>query len=385
MIDYLLPILTVVIFLADLRRALRTVRTQTPLWWWVSWVAVAINVAQAALNIGYLTDNPSWWVKLSMWVVWVWLLSLSTRYLYLFFRWLRLPRVGIALASMVVVVLLYGTLWGRTALTVRSVEVSSPNLPAGFDGYRIAFFTDLHLGTHVAPERELKRLTERINSLEADVVLFGGDLVNIRHSELDEVAMALLGSIRPHVYAVTGNHDVGTYIGDSIRLPYVESYRRLIEQQRQMGWTLLQDSTCYLHHRGDSISLSGFAFDAIHKEQRHDRHLPIVGAEKGYRNIPDSLYNITLIHLPQHWDEIVERGYGDLTLSGHTHAMQVKLPLGKGHRGLSPARIIYPRWSGRYQNGDHTLYIGDGVGYTGYPMRIGAHPEITLITLRLCK
>ncbi|MBQ2393536.1 MAG: metallophosphoesterase, partial [Alistipes sp.] len=78
-------------------------------------------------------------------------------------------------------------------------------------------------------------------------------------------------------------------------------------------------------------------------------------------------------------------GYGDLTLSGHTHAMQIKLPLGKRCRGLSPARIIYPRWSGRYDQDGHTLYIGDGVGYIGYPMRIGAHPEITLITLRQCK
>ena len=64
--------------------------------------------------------------------------------------------------------------------------------------------------------------------------------------------------------------------------------------------------------------------------------------------------------------------------------MQCKLRLGKG-RSLSPARLIYPRWSGRYDEGRHTLYITDGIGYVAYPMRIGARPELTLITLKRCE
>ena len=385
MIDYLLPIATLLIFLADLYRARRIDRQSHPLWWYVSWVAVGINCLHAALNIGYFVDNPSWWVRLGMWVVLVWILSISGRYLYLFFRWIKWPKVGILAAITVVGIVFYGVAWGRTALYVKPVEIYSNRLPKSFDGYRIAFFTDLHLGTHVREERELERLVEMINDCQADLVLFGGDLINVRHTELNERAMELLGSIRPRVYSVIGNHDVGTYIRDSLALPFEVSYARLLEQKAQMGWQVLQDTTCYIRRGNDSISLSGFAFDASFKEQRHDRNLPITGAEKGFRGVPTDLYNITLIHLPQHWEEVTERGYGDLTLSGHTHAMQIKLPLGKRCRGLSPARIIYPRWSGRYDQDGHTLYIGDGVGYIGYPMRIGAHPEITLITLRQCK
>ena len=151
-----------------------------------------------------------------------------------------------------------------------------------------------------------------------------------------------------------------------------------------MGWHVLQDSTCYLHRGADSISLSGFAFDPQFKKERHDRVLPLSSAEKGYRDVPAALYNITLVHIPQHWDEIREVGYGDLTLSGHTHAMQLKLRLGEG-RGWSPARLIYPRWGGRYDEQGSTLYINDGIGYVIYPMRIGARPEITLITLKRCE
>ena len=95
--------------------------------------------------------------------------------------------------------------------------------------------------------------------------------------------------------------------------------------------------------------------------------------------MPDSLYNITLVHVPQLWLPIVERGYGDLTLSGHVHAMQLKL------FGWSPAQWMYTRWSCRYEEQGSTLYINDGIGYVGYPMRIGADPELTIYTLKRCE
>ena len=80
---------------------------------------------------------------------------------------------------------------------------------------------------------------------------------------------------------------------------------------------------------------------------------------------------------------IVEAGYGDLTLSGHVHSMQLKIrPWG---RGWSPAKWIYKHWSGRYDTGRHTLYVNDGTGYVAYPMRLGAWPEVTLFTLKRCR
>ena len=90
------------------------------------------------------------------------------------------------------------------------------------------------------------------------------------------------------------------------------------------------------------------------------------------------------MHVPQLWKEVLARDFGDLTLSGHTHAMQLKIPLGEG-RSWSPAAWLYEHWSGRYDLNDRTLYVNDGIGYVGYPMRIGAAPELTLITLKSCK
>ena len=109
--------------------------------------------------------------------------------------------------------------------------------------------------------------------------------------------------------------------------------------------------------------------------------LPALG--RAYAGVPDSLFNITLVHLPQLWGQILETGHGDLTLSGHVHSMQFKIrPWG---RGWSPASWIYEHWSGRYDADGRTLYVNDGTGYVAYPMRLGAWPEVTLFTLKRCE
>ena len=97
--------------------------------------------------------------------------------------------------------------------------------------------------------------------------------------------------------------------------------------------------------------------------------------------MPEGMFNLTVSHLPQLWPNITALGRGNLTLAGHVHSMQIK-----GHlfgRAFSPAQLMYDRWSGRYDDAaGNTLYINDGIGYVGFPMRLGAAPEITLFTLK---
>lgn len=331
-----------------------------------------------------LADNTPTITRLMKISIWLWMLLVVPHMLRLLFRAIRLPRVGLVVALLTATALLYGALWGRCNLRVTHEEICSRNLPAAFDGYRIAHFTDLHLGTLLHTEREVGRLVERINALQPDLVCFTGDLVNIRHSELDARAMRLLQDIEAPVVSILGNHDLGTYIRDTVTLPAEISEQRLIKQQRQIGWTLLQDSTRYLRRGADSISLTGLSFHRAQRQDRHKHDLPMTEGAKAYHAVPDSLYNITLVHIPQWWEQILALGYGDLTLAGHTHAMQFKLRLGKG-QGWSPAGWLYERWSGRYDLNGSTLYINDGIGYVGYPMRIGARPELTLYTLKRCE
>ncbi len=265
------------------------------------------------------------------------------------------------------------------------MEVRSDRLPAAFDSLRVVQLTDIHVGTLVAPERELARLVDSVEALRPDLVLFCGDLVNIRSSEMEGAPARILGRLRAPlgVYSVLGNHDVGTYIKDTAALRPETSRRRLVETQQTMGWRVLEDTTLWLRRRGDSISLSGISFDPSLRERRHDRRLPLPQLDRIYRDLPADAWNITLTHLPQYWDAILDHRRGDLTLAGHVHAMQLKVRL--FGRSYSPARLLYTRWSGRYDERGRTLSICDGSGYVGYPLRLGAPPQITLITLRRCE
>ena len=143
----------------------------------------------------------------AMWAFWVCMITVLPRIACYFFRLVGLPRAGIAAGICVAALLIWGTTRGRTQIRVSRTEVCSERIPAGFDGFRIVQFSDVHLGTLVCPEAELSRIADSINSLHPDLVVFCGDLVNIRGSELDARAMRLLGGLRaPYgVVSVTGN------------------------------------------------------------------------------------------------------------------------------------------------------------------------------------
>lgn len=141
---------------------------------------------------------------------------------------------------------LWGATWGRTSIRVSEVEICSDHIPEAFDGYRFVQISDIHVGTIVRPKHDLARLAECINSLHPDAVFFTGDLVNIRAEELDDRTRTLLRQIEGPVWSVTGNHDVGTYIKDSVRFPAAVQAREVVARQRSMGgacWKT-RPSTC---------------------------------------------------------------------------------------------------------------------------------------------
>lgn len=326
-------------------------------------------------------DNTTSVMAFSMWAFWLYLVLVLPRLLYYVFRLCRLPRAGAAAGVALAAVFVWGATCGRTTLVVNRVTVQSERLPESFEGFRVAQFSDVHVGSMVNPERELRRLVDTLNALRPDLVVFCGDLVNIRASELDGRVREILAGLEAPcgVYSVTGNHDVGVYIRDTLSMPPAENLSRLVAAQRSMGWHVLEDTTAYIVRGRDSIALTGISFDAELQEFRHSFHLPELDLSDAYRGVPDSLFDITLSHLPQLWPNITALGRGDLTLSGHVHSMQLQLHL--FGRRLSPAQWLYDRWSGRYDSPGSTLYINDGIGYVGYPMRLGAYPEITLFTL----
>ena len=349
------------------------------------WAVDALPFIFMGVTFVAFDDNPAEVVMASMWVCFAYMLLTAARLpltLALLLsrrRWIWLS--GGAASVAVAGLFIYGMAVTRTDYSVRSVEIVSDRLPASFDGYRIVQVSDLHLGTMVRPQREVKRVVEICNGLQADMIAFCGDLVDIRYSEI-AAAAPLLSRLqaRDGVYSVTGNHDIGVYVRDTLTLPVEESTRRVIEAEEAMGWHVLDNATEYLRRGADSISVTGISFARDWAERRHSPDLPTDGIGRVYDHVPQRMFNVTLAHIPQLWDDIMAEGYGDVTLSGHVHAMQVKLPVGR--RGMSPAALRYRRWSGLYTEHGRHLNITDGVGCVFFPMRLGARPEITVVVLR---
>lgn len=386
MLAILVFILVVAIVWGDLRTVRRMRRNGAGLLRRRSYALWCAATACAPLVLslaGFFVDNTPLFVRTGMWVLWGWMATALPRLVYRIFARLRLPKVGIAAVAAMAGLLIWGATTGRTTLRVSRETVRSERLPAAFDGFRIVHFSDAHLGALVDEEGELGRIVEQVNALRPDLVVFSGDLVNIRYTELHAGAMRTLRRIAAPVISVTGNHDVGTYITDSMRLPAQVSRDSLLARERAMGWRVLEDTTVYLRRCGDSIALTGIAFDPALYKRRHDRRLPPLDLERIYGGLPDGCFDLTVVHLPQYWEQLLDAGRSDLTLAGHVHAMQIKARA--GGVALSPARLQYRRWSGRYDERGRTLYINDGTGYVGFPMRLGAWPEITLITLERCR
>jgi len=103
--------------------------------------------------------------------------------------------------------------------------------------------------------------------------------------------------------------------------------------------------------------------------------------DKALSKTNPSTFKILMSHDPTHWDEqVLQKTNIDLTLSGHTHGAQFGIEI-PGWR-WSPVSIRYKRWGGMYKEGSQYLNVNTGIGFIGYPGRVGMPPEITVIELK---
>ena len=289
-------------------------------------------------------------------------------------RWLSLT--GGVIAIVAFLAMWWGALVNRFRVDVREVDFEFPHLPAAFDGFKIVQISDLHVGTYGDDDRFVRKLVGVINGLHPDAVMFTGDIVNRHSSELIPFVDALSGIEAPYgVFSILGNHDYGDYADWPSEADKAADVAALCAMQESMGWKLLLNQTEFMHSGRDSIAVIGV-------ENIGDPPFRIYGSlHKAYLAVGDSVSKILLSHNPAHWTDSIA-GHDDvniaLTLSGHTHAMQIEVA------GLSPAAMRYATWGGMYgdEAGRHALYVNIGAGTVGMPMRLGATPEITLITLK---
>lgn len=284
-------------------------------------------------------------------------------------------RAGILLCSVIALVsfvyVVFGAVKGKENFQVREVTFTSPDLPDAFNGYRILQISDLHIGSWAGNGDAVRKAVGICNAQEADLAVFTGDLVNNYADELTEF-MPILSQLKAAdgVYSILGNHDYAMYSrweSEEARQANIDS---LVSREQEMGWQMLNNRHTVLHRGNDSIALAGV-------ENSGKPPFPDKGNLPEALRGTDGMFKILLSHDPSHWRrEVLPESDVQLMLAGHTHDMQISL------FGFSVSKFIYPEHNGLYLEGRRGLYVNIGLGYVLFPMRLGAWPEITVITLK---
>jgi uncharacterized protein len=241
---------------------------------------------------------------------------------------------------------------------------------------RMVHISDIHSGSFMDASA-VQRGIDLINQQKPDVILFTGDLVNDRATEMEPFVKIFRQLKAPMgVFSTFGNHDYGDYVRWESDAAKLANQQQLRAVHAQMGWRLLWDENVLLEKEGATIGLIGV--QNISGKSRFHSYGNLAKAAAFDREVP---FKVLLSHDPSHWESEVLQKFTDidLTLSGHTHGMQfgVELPGFK----FSPVQWMYRQWAGLYQQGTQHLYVNRGFGFIGYPGRVGILPEITVIDL----
>ncbi len=271
-------------------------------------------------------------------------------------------------------IFLYGAIWGIRRITATDVELASSSIPESFDGYKIAHISDIHIGSMTNVNGLVEEMVDSINAQEADIILFTGDLVNMKTNEITPHIETLRKlKAKDGIVAVMGNHDYGMYESWDSAEAEQANIDMFYQYMDTLHWQLLNDENMTLTKGDDQINILGIGF---YGPDADSHEIPLDDLVSTLTDEEKTNYSILLCHEPVVWEENVKKHpFIELTLSGHTHAMQFEV------FGLSPASLIYEYWGGLYQDKNQSLYVNRGLG-SSFPARVGAWPEITNITLR---
>ena len=285
-----------------------------------------------------------------------------------FLSWL-----GLGLGGTLFGTLLFG-FGNKYNYQVKKIKLSFKNLPEAFKGMRMVHISDIHSGSF-QDIRAVNKGIDLILKQQPDLIVFTGDLVNDRATEMEPYQNSFGRLTAPlGVFSTLGNHDYGDYVQWPSAQAKMDNLEALKKVHANMGWRLLMNEHVVLEKKGEKIALLGI--ENWGAKARFPKYGKMDLAYPGTENIS---FKILLSHDPSHWDAQVLPEYPgiDLMLAGHTHGMQFGLE--NPYFKWSPVQWMYKQWAGLYEQGAQKLYINRGYGFIGYPGRVGILPEITVI------
>jgi uncharacterized protein len=286
-------------------------------------------------------------------------------------------QVGLGLAAVPFLSLIYGIFEGRYNYKVIKQTIFFPDLPDAFDGFKITQISDVHSGSFDNPEK-INYAIDLVNEQNTDMILFTGDIVNTHAKEMLPW-IETFNRIKKHEfgkYSVLGNHDYGEYVTWPSEKEKNENFQAIKKLYAQIDFKLLLNEHTFIEKGNQKIALVGVENWGQNFKKAGDLN-------KASQHLKKEDFKILMSHDPSHWDYEVQHHEKNfhLTLSGHTHGMQFGIEI-PGYFKWSLAQYVYKQWAGLYENLGRYVYVNRGFGYHAYPGRVGIMPEITVIQLK---
>ncbi len=251
----------------------------------------------------------------------------------------------------------FGGLYAARDLQVRDIEIYIPDLPPTLEGLTLVQLTDLHAGIFTGP-RDFGAVVERTRALRPDLVVLTGDLLDNNPAHVPD-AMRMFSQLHGRLgrYAILGNHD------------YYTGHRAVLDGLRRSGITPLVNQGIVIPSGTRHPGLALLGVDDVMAQRTFPDRRPDL--DRALRDVPIDAPRILLAHNPTLFTEYA--GRVALQLSGHTHGGQIN--------PASITRLVLRYVSGRYEQKGSVLYVSNGSGLTGPPVRLNAPPEVVRIGL----
>ena len=276
-------------------------------------------------------------------------------------------RTIIIAVAAVLLALAVWTVWGNTALELNTYKVSSDALSDAFNGYRIAHVSDLH-NAELGDGNE--KLLAMLRAAEPDMIAITGDMIDSRNTDV-EVALNFAEKamqIAP-CYYVTGNHEAR-----------VSEYDELKAGLEACGVIVLENEREQIEMSGEFITILGVDDPSFNTDYLFGDSASVVSSTLAEISTEDDVFTVLLSHRPELFDTYVACGM-DLTLSGHAHGGQFRLPFVGGL--VAPNQGFFPKYdSGIYTENGTNMIVSRGIGNSLLPFRFNNRPEVILIELR---
>ena len=273
-------------------------------------------------------------------------------------------RIWFAIGAVLLLALIVWVIWADTALEINTYTISSPRLPESFDGFRIAHLSDIHNG-------ENEDLLPLLRQTRPDIIVITGDLIDSRDTQV-EIALAFIQEavqIAP-CYYVTGNHEV--------RVP--GEYWQLKDGMEAAGVIVLENAKTRISLEGQAITVIGVDDPSYETEYPIGNSVGVIRKHLDMLQSDGDGFTLLLSHRPELFETYVDCGI-DLTLSGHTHGGQIRLPFIGGL--IAPGQGLFPEYdAGLFEEGNCRMIVSRGIGSSSFPFRFNNRPEIVLIELK---